>query len=45
MFENHTHGVLKLTLKGASYDWEFVPIAGQSFRDVGSGQCVGPSLR
>ena len=34
-----THGVLRLTLKPASYDWEFIPIAGQSFRDFGSGSC------
>ena len=45
VFENKTFGVLKLTLKSGSYDWEFVPIAGQSFRDAGSGQCVTPALR
>jgi len=28
-----THGVLKLTLHPNSYDWEFVPVAGQSFTD------------
>jgi hypothetical protein len=32
-------GVLKLTLHPKSYDWEFVPVAGQSFRDAGSGSC------
>jgi 3',5'-cyclic AMP phosphodiesterase CpdA len=32
-------GVLKLTLRGGAYDWEFVPVAGQSFRDVGTGGC------
>lgn len=32
-------GVLKLTLKPDSYDWAFVPIAGQSFSDSGSGTC------
>jgi acid phosphatase type 7 len=34
-----THGILRLTLKAGKYDWEFVPIAGQSFRDFGSGVC------
>jgi hypothetical protein len=33
------HGVLKLTLNSTSYDWEFVPVAGQTFRDSGSGGC------
>jgi hypothetical protein len=32
-------GVLKLTLKADSYDWAFVPIAGASFSDSGSGSC------
>ena len=35
-----THGVLKLTLNANSYDWEFVPIAGQTFTDSGSASCV-----
>ena len=34
-----THGVLKLTLNATSYDWEFVPIAGQTFTDSGSAAC------
>jgi hypothetical protein len=34
-----TFGVLKLTLHSSSYDWEFVPQAGKSFRDSGSGTC------
>jgi hypothetical protein len=36
-----TYGVLKLTLHPTSYDWNFVPVAGQSFTDSGSGQCHG----
>jgi hypothetical protein len=36
------HGVLKLTLKATGYDWEFVPIAGQTFTDSGSAQCINP---
>jgi hypothetical protein len=38
-----TYGVLKLTLHPESYDWEFVPIAGQSFADSGSATCVDVS--
>jgi hypothetical protein len=34
-----TFGVLKLTLHSSSYDWEFVPQAGKSFNDSGSGTC------
>jgi hypothetical protein len=32
-------GVLKLTLKAKLYDWEFIPEAGKSFTDSGSGNC------
>jgi hypothetical protein len=38
--ENSTWGVLKLTLHATSYDWEFIPVAGQTFSDSGSGDCV-----
>src|SRR5258706_2886597 len=34
-----TYGVLKLTLHASSYDWEFVPEAGKSFKDSGTGTC------
>jgi hypothetical protein len=34
-----THGVLELTLRADSYDWEFVPVAGGTFTDSGSGFC------
>jgi hypothetical protein len=37
--DNTAFGVLKLTLRGESYDWEFIPIAGGRFRDMGSGVC------
>jgi len=33
------HGVLRLTLKAGEYEWEFVPIAGATFRDFGTGKC------
>jgi Calcineurin-like phosphoesterase len=36
-----THGVLKLTLRVTGYDWEFVPVAGKTFTDVGSDTCHG----
>ena len=39
---NTTFGVIKLTLHQTSYDWDFIPIAGQTFTDSGSAQCVSP---
>ena len=36
-----TFGVLKLTLHSGSYDYTFIPIAGQSFTDSGSTSCHG----
>jgi 3',5'-cyclic AMP phosphodiesterase CpdA len=32
-------GVLKLTLRRDAYDWEFVPVEGESATDSGSGVC------
>jgi acid phosphatase type 7 len=32
-------GVLKLTLKTHGYDWNFIPEAGKSFTDSGTGTC------
>ena len=32
-------GVLKLSLHPGSYDWQFVPVAGDSFTDSGSAAC------
>ena len=34
-----THGVLKLSLAAGSYAFEFVPVAGATFSDTGSGAC------
>jgi hypothetical protein len=34
-----TWGVAKFTLSDGAYQWEFVPVAGASFRDSGSGAC------
>jgi hypothetical protein len=36
---NTTFGVLRMTLKSASYDWKFQPIAGKTFTDSGSTSC------
>ena len=38
--DNSSWGVLKLTLHPTSYEWEFIPIAGQTFTDSGSAPCV-----
>jgi PKD repeat protein len=32
-------GVLKLTLEATGYSWEFLPVAGSSFTDTGTGSC------
>jgi acid phosphatase type 7 len=36
---NDTFGVLLLRLNADSYDWQFVPIAGQTFSDTGTTRC------
>jgi hypothetical protein len=33
------YGVLTLTLRGDAYDWRFVPVAGETYVDAGSGSC------
>jgi hypothetical protein len=38
---SRTYGVLRFTLHASSYDFAFVPIAGQTFRDSGSTPCHG----
>jgi acid phosphatase type 7 len=42
-----SYGVLKLTLHPGSYDWQFVPAAGDSFTDSGTAACnsAGPAQR
>jgi len=37
--ETKSWGVLKMTLRDTHYEWEFLPVAGATFRDAGSGQC------
>ncbi|PWU25070.1 MAG: hypothetical protein C5B48_03195, partial [Candidatus Rokuibacteriota bacterium] len=39
--QNSTYGVLKMTLHPTSYDWQFVPEAGGTFTDSGTGTCHG----
>ena len=39
--QGDTFGVLFLTLHPTSYDWRFVPEAGKTFADSGSGACHG----
>jgi acid phosphatase type 7 len=34
-----TYGVLKLMLPPHGYSWEFIPEAGKTFRDSGTGRC------
>jgi hypothetical protein len=34
-----TYGVLRLSLGAGNYAWQFIPVAGQSFTDSGSGLC------
>ena len=40
--DNQTYGVLKFTLSQDAYTWEYIPVAGKTFRDSGSGNCRGP---
>jgi acid phosphatase type 7 len=35
----NTNGVIKFTLNANGYAWQFVPVAGQSFTDSGTGTC------
>ena len=41
--KGETWGVLQLTLRNEGYDWKFVPVAGQTFTDEGSGTCHDPA--
>ena len=37
--DNSSHGVLKMLLRPASYDWAFVPVGGAAPRDLGNAGC------
>jgi hypothetical protein len=39
VFNGDTFGVLKLTLSAGAYAWQFVPVAGGTFTDSGTGSC------
>jgi hypothetical protein len=39
VYNEDTFGVLKLVLHSGSYDWQFVPVAGSTFTDSGTGTC------
>jgi acid phosphatase type 7 len=39
--QNHTFGVLELTLHPMSYEWRFLPVPGEAFTDAGAGLCHG----
>jgi hypothetical protein len=34
-----TLGVMKLTLRAGAFDWQFMPVAGQTFTDQGTARC------
>jgi alkaline phosphatase len=36
---SESFGVLQLTLLPGGYEWEFVPVEGASFTDIGTGSC------
>jgi hypothetical protein len=36
---DYTYGLLKLTLHPKSYDWRFIPVAGETFTDSGHDRC------
>ncbi len=38
--DSDTWGILKFTLRADGYDWEFLPIPGQTWTDKGSANCV-----
>ncbi|MEO8192936.1 MAG: Ig-like domain-containing protein [Gemmatimonadales bacterium] len=39
VFDSTSFGVLKMILSNGSYTWQFMPIAGNTFTDSGSGTC------
>jgi 3',5'-cyclic AMP phosphodiesterase CpdA len=41
VFSAQAWGVLRLRLYKRSYDWKFLPVAGESFTDAGSRRCHG----
>jgi hypothetical protein len=41
-YNGSTFGVLKVTLNDDSYEWQFLPVAGNTYTDSGSDNCRGP---
>ena len=41
LWQTGVFGVLKLSLRSDAYDWQFVPVAGQTFADAGTSNCHG----
>jgi hypothetical protein len=39
VYNDDTFGVLELTLHPKRYDWEFVPVRGETFSDSGIARC------
>jgi acid phosphatase type 7 len=39
VYNDDTYGVLELILHPKRYEWEFVPVEGESFTDSGAAQC------
>jgi acid phosphatase type 7 len=39
VYSDDAYGVLKLTLRPKKYEWEFVPVEGETFSDSGSAGC------
>jgi hypothetical protein len=37
--DNSTFGVIKFELNNGSYNWKFIPVAGGTFTDSGTGNC------
>jgi hypothetical protein len=37
--DGRTWGVMRLTLRRRGYDWKFLPVAGSTFTDAGTGRC------
>jgi hypothetical protein len=37
--QNHTHGVIKFTLYWNRYRWDFIPVAGKTWKDSGTTVC------
>lgn len=43
VLNGNTYGVIRLSLSNGSYTWKFIPVAGKSFTDTGTGTCHGSS--